>query len=188
MSPAEPFDRQPILETERLVLRPWREADFDALYAVARDPLIWAIHPAHDRWQEPVFRAFMDGATDGGGAIVVIDKARGQIIGSSRWQGLDPADGGSVEIGWTFLARDYWGGSWNRELKRAMIAHALRGVGQVWFMVGEDNLRSRRALEKIGARLDPDYREVRQMAGQPVTHLRYLIDRTDFAEGPLEGE
>jgi RimJ/RimL family protein N-acetyltransferase len=104
-------DRQPTLEGERLLLRPLRADDWEATFAVASDPLIWEVHPANDRWQEPVFRAYFDDALAQGGALAVIDRATGAIIGSSRFQNHDPADGGSVEIGWTFLARSHWGGA-----------------------------------------------------------------------------
>ena len=148
------MDWQPVLNGDRLTLRPLAPDDWQALFAVASDPLIWDIHPAHDRWQEPVFRAFFADALAGGGAVAVIDRASGAIIGSSRWQGYDPANGGSVEIGWTFLARSHWGGACNRELKRLMLAHAFGQVERVAFRVGETNLRSRRAMEKIGGRLE----------------------------------
>jgi RimJ/RimL family protein N-acetyltransferase len=107
------LDRQPVLEDERILLRPLRPDDWDALFAAASDPLIWQQHPAHDRWQEPVFHAFFADALAQGGALVAIDKASGAVIGSSRYQGLEAADGGSVEIGWTFLARRFWGGTVN---------------------------------------------------------------------------
>ena len=175
---------QPVLEGERLLLRPLRQQDWDALFAIASDPLIWEIHPAHDRWQEPVFRAFFADALTNGGAVVVIDKASGSIVGSSRWQGYDPADGGSVEIGWTFLARSHWGGRYNPELKRLMLAYALNHVERVEFRVGESNYRSRRAMEKVGAELT-DRRETIVRAGVPVTHLLYEINRKGFAKGPL---
>ena len=116
------MDRQPVLEGERLLLRPLRDSDWDALYAVASDRELWANHPSHDRWQEPVFRAYFDDALAQGGALAVVDKASGAVVGSSRFQGYDPADGGSVEIGWTFLARSHWGGSYNAEMKRLMLA------------------------------------------------------------------
>ena len=179
------LDRQPVLEDEHIRLRPLRESDWDALFAVASDPLIWEQHPAHDRWQEPVFRAFFDDALAGGGALVAIDCASDAVIGSSRFQGLDEADGGSVEIGWTFLARSHWGGTYNRAMKRLMLAHALASVGEVRFLVGESNTRSRRALEAIGAKLT-DRREARIMAGgRIVPHLTYAITREGFANGPL---
>ncbi|MFN3989630.1 MAG: GNAT family N-acetyltransferase [Erythrobacter sp.] len=179
------FDRQPVLEGELLILRPLQAEDWDALYAVASDPLIWRQHPAHDRWQEPVFRTFFADALANKGALVIIDKPSGAVIGSSRYQGLDEANGGSVEIGWTFLARSHWGGSTNRELKRLMLAHALASLAECRFVVGEANHRSRRAMEKIGARLT-DHTEVRAMAGGAMLrHVTYVITRRDFATGPL---
>lgn len=178
------LDRQPTLTAERLVLRPLRADDWDALFAVAADPLIWAGHPAHDRWREDVFRVFFDDALVQRGALAVIDKASGAVIGSSRFQAYDPADGGSVEIGWTFLARSHWGGTCNREMKRLMLAHALRSVARVVFLVGKDNIRSRTAMTRIGGRLT-DRTTLATMAGADVTHVVFEITRADFAAGPL---
>jgi RimJ/RimL family protein N-acetyltransferase len=181
------LDRQPLLEGEHITLRPLRAEDWDALFAVASDPLIWEQHPAHDRWQEPVFRVFFEDALANKGALVVIDRATSAVIGSSRFQGLEEADGGSVEIGWTFLARSHWGGRTNHEMKRLMLAHALASVAECRFLVGQANTRSRRALERIGARLT-DRREERIMAGgEIIPHLTYVITRDDFAQGPLAG-
>lgn len=179
------LDRQPVLEGEHVILRPLRADDWDGLFAVASDPLIWEQHPAHDRWQEPVFRAFFEDALANRGALVALDAATGAVIGSSRFQGLEEEGGGSVEIGWTFLARSHWGGRWNHEMKRLMLAHALASVAEVRFLVGETNTRSRRALENIGAQLS-DRREERIMAGgEVIPHLTYVIARESFATGPL---
>lgn len=175
------LDRQPILEGPTLRLRPLAPGDWDALFAVASDPLIWTQHPAHDRWQEPVFRAFFDEALDGNGALVVEERASGRIIGSSRYDHARALPG-EVEIGWTFLARDHWGGATNGEMKRLMIDHALGVMQAVIFLVGETNLRSRRALEKIGARLTPRVDEA-EMAGRTVRHLVYRIGREGWGPG-----
>jgi len=177
-------DRQPVLEGERLLLRPLRPDDWEALFAVASDPQVWALHPAHDRWQEPVFRAFFDDALANEGALAVVEKASGAIVGSSRFQGYDPADGGSVEIGWSFLPRRLWGGGYNAEMKRLMLAHALQHVERVLFRVGADNVVSRGAMRNIGGRLT-DRTEVKELAGEPVVHVIYEIDREGFATGPL---
>ena len=179
--------RQPTLTGETVLLRPLTEHDWDALFAIAADKLVWELHPAHDRWKEPVFREFFENALRYKGAIVMIERSTGTIFGSSRWQGVvehTDTEPSSVEIGWTFLARSHWGGTWNRELKRLMLGHALRHVETVEFQVGEGNLRSRRALEKIGGRLT-DRTTVVEMADGPVRHVIYEITRESFAKGPL---
>lgn len=175
------IERQPHLITPTLHLRPLLHGDWDALYAVASDPAIWALHPAHDRWREPVFHKFFQQALDSGGALVAIDPAQGEIIGSSRFD-LARAGPGEMEIGWTFLARRYWGGAMNAVLKRTMIGHALRFVDRVIFVVGEGNLRSRRAMEKIGGVLTE---RIVESSGSPGRHVVYAIDRANFQAGPL---
>src|SRR5574341_177998 len=149
-----PFDLQPTLEGELLSLRPLRPEDWDALYAVASDPLIWEQHPARDRYEEEVFRQFFREALASGGAFVVLDArkpdaGRDTIIGSSRYFGYN-VERSEIEIGWTFLARAYWGGRYNREMKQLMLRHAFQFVERVVFLVGPRNLRSQRAMEKIG--------------------------------------
>jgi RimJ/RimL family protein N-acetyltransferase len=144
-----PFELQPTLTGERLQLRPLRPEDWDALYAAASDPLIWAQHPESDRYTPEVFRRYFDSGLASGGAFAVVDRRTGRIIGSTRYHAYSEADG-EVEIGWTFLTRDYWGGDYNREMKRLLVDHALRSVRRVVFMVGVTNIRSQRAMEKIG--------------------------------------
>ncbi|MCC6906380.1 MAG: GNAT family N-acetyltransferase [Phycisphaerales bacterium] len=170
-----PFDLQPTLQGELVQLRPLREEDWDDLYAVARDPLIWEQHPHHNRWQPGVFRAFFDKGMQSGGALVVIDRATGLLIGSSRFHPHDEQDGGDLEIGWTFLARSHWGGSYNREMKRLMLEHAFKYVDRVMFLVGASNLRSQRAMEKIGA-IRTGTRDIE--GGLP--HVVYHIERAAF--------
>ncbi|HZF44186.1 MAG TPA: GNAT family N-acetyltransferase [Sphingomonadaceae bacterium] len=175
---------QPILDGEGILLRPLRPDDYDALFAAASDPLIWALHPAHDRYQEPVFRRFFDKALACGGALVVVDRASGGVIGTTRFYFEHVQDPGEVELGYTFLARAHWGGATNRELKRLMLAHAFTFAHTALFSVGEGNLRSRRALEKIGGRLT-ERRFADEVNGQPVVHLVYAITADDFARSPL---
>jgi len=144
-----PFDLQPTLRGARVLLRPLHLDDWDALYAVASDPLIWEQHPARDRYQEPVFREFFREALAGGGAFVIVDATDGRVIGSSRYHGYKPEQS-EIEIGWSFLARAYWGGAYNREVKQLMLEHAFNYVNTVVFLVGPTNVRSQRAMEKIG--------------------------------------
>lgn len=178
------MDRQPALEGETLLLRPLCEEDRAALFAVASDPQLWALHPAHDRWQRPVFDALFDEALARGGALAVIDKASGRIVGSSQYRPSAKVPD-AVEIGWTFLARDQWGGAVNRELKRLMLTHLLDHAERAVFRVGAENWRSRRAMEKIGGRLLELTEDVAYPDGRKISHVFYEIDRAGFAAGPL---
>ena len=144
------FDLQPTLKGDLIELHPLRTKDFDALFRAASDPLIWEQHPENDRYTKPVFHRYFDGAIDSKGAFAIIERKSGRIIGSSRYCNLKPAES-EVEIGWTFLEREFWGGEYNRELKKLMLDHAFQFVDRVVFVVGENNLRSQKALEKIGA-------------------------------------
>jgi RimJ/RimL family protein N-acetyltransferase len=166
-------DFQPALEGELLRLRPLMAEDWPALYAAASDPLIWAIHPEPERHQEDVFRRYFDGALEGGKALVVLDRNTGEIIGSSRYHDYDPVRS-EVEIGWTFLVRRCWGGAYNRELKRLMLDHAFGFLEVVIFWVGEHNLRSQRAMQKIGGVLRPGMVE-RAYHGRVVPHVIFEI-------------
>jgi RimJ/RimL family protein N-acetyltransferase len=166
---------QPTLTGPTLSLRAIRADDFADLYAIARDPELWVLHPARDRWQEPQFRAYFDTWLIRGGGLLIAERASGRVIGASCYS-IEGRLPGEVEIGWTFLARDHWGGATNRELKRLMIAHALKSFERVVFRVADTNLRSRSALEKIGAVLTDRTEEI-EVGGQQVTHLVYAIDR-----------
>ena len=144
-----PIDLQPTLTGSLVILRPLRESDWDALFAVAADPLIWEQHPAHDRYRESVFREFFREAMESGGAFLVHDAVTGAVIGSSRYFGYD-ANAREIEIGWTFLARSHWGGRYNGEMKRLMLDHAFQVVESVLFLIGPDNVRSQTAVTRIG--------------------------------------
>lgn len=145
-----PFDLQPTLRGGLVELRPLEPQDFDTLFAVASDPLIWEQHPESDRYKRERFQVYFQSGLDCGGALLAIDAKTGAVIGSSRYFGYDPK-ASEIEIGWTFLARKYWGGEYNGEMKRLMLRHAFRFVENVVFLIGADNLRSRKAVEKIGA-------------------------------------
>ena len=148
----EAFELQPHLVGDLIEVRPLRPDDWETLFAVASDRLIWEQHPASDRYQKKVFREFFREALESGGALIVIDRKTQATIGSSRYFGFEPEQS-EIEIGWTFLARSYWGGKYNGELKRLMLDHALRFVDNVIFKIGPTNFRSRRAVEKIGGTL-----------------------------------
>lgn len=173
MSTNEAFTLQPVLEGPTIKLRPLRKDDFDALYAAASDPLIWEQHPAR-RYELPVFKQWFEDSLASGGALVVIDKATDTIIGSSRYYDWDP-EKKEIAIGFTFLARRYWGGATNREMKRLMLDHAFKAADTVWFHVDVTNIRSAKAMEKIGATLS--HRAVKPMAGSAREYLFFKIEK-----------
>jgi RimJ/RimL family protein N-acetyltransferase len=173
------FELQPTLTGELLHLRPLREEDFAQLYAVASDPFIWEVHPARDRYKREVFEQFFSDAMKSGGAFLVADCKSEGVIGSSRYFGYDPAKS-EVEIGWTFLARSHWGGKHNFELKRLMLRHAFRFVENVVFLVGPQNWRSQRAMEKIGGVFIGT-----RTGSTGQESVVYLITRPSFEAGPL---
>jgi len=177
------LDLQPTLIHPLVRLRPARADDWPALFAAANDPGIWADHPAQDRWQEPVFRAFFEDGLASGGMLVAQDPASDAIIGASRFD-FSRASPGELEVGWTFLIRDRWGGRVNPVMKALMTGHALAAVDRVIFLIGETNIRSRTAIERVGAVLTDRVVEALLSTG-PVTHVVYAIDRAGFAAGPL---
>src|SRR6266487_5502084 len=170
-----PFDLQPNLKGELIGLRPLRPEDWDDLFAVASDALIWEQHPESDRYKEDVFRIFFQDALESGGAFVVIDRKSQRIIGSTRFYGYDQ-EKSEIEIGWTFLARKYWGGRYNREMKQLMLRHAFKFVESVVFLVGEKNIRSQKATEKIGAVKSGTAKKVYGNSPASV-NIRYMIKK-----------
>lgn len=173
------FDLQPTLTGQLLQLRPLRREDFDELFRAASDPLIWEQHPESDRYQRSVFQRYFDTAIESGGAFAILDRATGRIIGSSRYWNV-AEHGSEVEIGWTFLERDHWGGKYNRELKTLMLDHAFRFVERVIFVIGENNLRSQKATQKIGARFLRKTARPSSSGGKETTNIVLAIDRTAY--------
>ncbi len=165
---------QPRLQNDLVTVRPLQADDFAALFEVASDPLLWEQHPARGRYQEPVFRAFFDDARKSGGALLLQDRRTAATIGTSRYAALD-MQRSEVEIGWTFLARACWGGRFNAEMKSLMLQHAFRHVESVIFDVGAANLRSQKAVLKLGATRDSAATSAYGAQG-----VRYRLTRTAY--------
>jgi RimJ/RimL family protein N-acetyltransferase len=141
---------QPTLYNEFVSLRPLIQDDFESLFAVAADELLWEQHPAKERSQRNGFTTFFDKALQSGGALVMIDTITQEIIGTSRYYEWSETEA-SVAIGYTFIARKYWGTAYNRTVKDLMLQHAFQFADKVLFYVDSENLRSTKAIEKLGA-------------------------------------
>jgi RimJ/RimL family protein N-acetyltransferase len=178
-----PFDLQPTLENPWIRLRPLREDDFERLYAVAADPLIWEQHPSRTRYQREVFENYFRGAMESRGALLILDAQSGQELGSSRYYDWDESKR-HVAIGYTFIARSHWGAAkggrnYNRELKRLMLDHAFQFAEAVLFHVGAANMRSRMAMQKLGATLIGE--AAIAYYGEPSNqNVIYRIERADW--------
>ncbi len=136
--------------------------------------MIWEQHPEPLRYQRQVFESgFFAGALASGGALVVTDNSTGKVVGSSRYYDWNPAEA-EVAIGFTFLARSHWGGATNREMKQLMLNHAFQWAKVVWFHVGKNNWRSRKAMEKIGGTLS--HEERKELNGVVHDYAYYKIE------------
>lgn len=139
------------LETNAFSLEQTTSLDFDLLYEIASNPVVWEQHPEKDRWKRPVFSAFFQGAIENDlGCFTIRDKSAGIVIGSTRFYSHDVA-GKAVRLGYTFLCPKYWGSGTNLEMKEVLLEHAFTIVDQVYFDIGKENFRSRKAVEKLGA-------------------------------------
>ena len=144
------FTIQPTLENENLRLVPITESDFETLYEVASDPEVWSMHPNKERYKREVFQNFFNGAIDSRGAFLVIDKNSEEVLGSTRFYDYDENDD-SILIGYTFYGTKSWGKNINASIKKMMLDYIFQFVNKVIFHVGKDNIRSVKAMNKLGA-------------------------------------
>lgn len=172
-----PFDLQPTLQNEWVLLKPLNEQDFETLYKVASDPLIWEQHPNKDRYKREVFQNYFRGAIESGGAFAVYDAHSNEMIGCTRFYDLNISDR-SIFIGYTFIARRCWGGSYNSSMKRLMIQHAFKYVDKVIFHIGVNNIRSRKAMERIGGKLTGEV-NIAYYGEPPHINCVYEISKSD---------
>ncbi|NGM66897.1 GNAT family N-acetyltransferase [Sphingobacterium sp. SGR-19] len=172
------FDIQPTLENEKIVLYPLQEGDFEALYTTASDPKIWEQHPNKNRWRKDVFSMFFDGAIQSKGAFKIVDKATGNIIGSTRFYDYDKQQD-SLFIGYTFYAIDYWGKGINQSVKTMMLDYIFQFVSKVKFYIGTENIRSQIAISRIGAQKIAE-QEVTYFGEAPRLNFVYEISKEEF--------
>ena len=145
------FSIQTRLKTENVKLVPLQTDDFEQLFAVASDPLVWEQHPNKDRYKREVFENFFQGAMESGGAFKIVEQNKGEVAGSTRFYDYNAEDN-SIFIGYTFYGTKFWGSKLNPQVKKLMLDYIFQYVDKVNFHVGKDNIRSQKAMEKMGAR------------------------------------
>ena len=175
---------QPTLEDDLIILRPLEENDFELLYEVAKDPLIWEQHPCKDRFKREVYTDFFKESIESKGALLIVDKVSNKVIGSTRFKPISGVDS-AVEIGWSFLSRKYWGGVYNKSMKKLMIDYAFESIEDVIFYIGKENVRSQKAVEKIGGkRLTESHKHLIKNSESDWT---YRINKEDWNRMKKEG-
>lgn len=144
------FSIQTVLENENFKLIPLQESDFERLFAVAADPKVWEQHPNKDRYKREIFENFFNGAMESKGAFLIFDKNSDQVLGSTRFYDFNEKEN-NILIGYTFYGTNSWGKNINPQIKKLMLDYIFQFVEEVLFHVGKDNIRSQKAVERLGA-------------------------------------
>ncbi|WP_346239445.1 GNAT family N-acetyltransferase [Niabella insulamsoli] len=168
-----PINIQPKLESENILLSPLNERDFDTLYLAASNPKIWEQHPNKERWKKEVFKTFFVGAIQSKGAFKIIDKSSDSVIGSTRFYDLSEQES-SIQIGYTFYKTEYWGRGTNNLVKTLMLDYIFNYVSKVYFHIGANNIRSQKAIVKLGA-LKVGEQEVTYFGEKPMQNFVYEL-------------
>ena len=174
------------LETERLILRDWREDDLDALHAINSDPLVMAtIGPLQDRetTRAGLGRLMARTVNDGHTFWALERKSDGRMIGfCGVARGTVPEIADEIEVGWR-LAADCWGQAYAREAAVAARAwfFANRPGRRICAITSVNNVRSRGLMERLGMRRDPgmdfEYAGPGLPEGSPLRpHVTYWLE------------
>ena len=169
------FNLQPeVLEDDIIKLIPLQENHFEELCKAASDPLIWEQYPIKDRYKLENFKPFFEGAINSNGAFLILEKATSEIMGTTRFYDYN-AENLSVGIGFTFITRKFWGGPYNKAVKKVMIDYAFESLNSVIFHVAFENHRSQKAVLKLGAE---KINEVNfNMNGVDILHFEYELQK-----------
>ena len=176
----------PTIQTERLTLRSFTEADREPFAAMNADPEVMRHFP------EPLDRAMSDALVDrildgwgerGLGLWAVERREDGAFLGfvGLSTPTFDAHFTPAVEIGWR-LARDAWGHGYATEAARAGVAYGFETLGleEIVSFTTKDNVRSRGVMERLGMTRDPadDFDHPGLPAGHPLRrHVLYRLRR-----------
>ncbi|MHC0448209.1 GNAT family N-acetyltransferase [Flavobacterium sp. 3-218] len=169
---------QPVLENDLCILSPLEEKDFDTLYKAASDPKIWEQHPNKDRWKKEVFENFFEGAIKSKGAFKIINKATGEVVGSTRFYDFNQEED-CIFIGYTFYTVSCWGKGFNLSVKKMMLDYLFEYVSKVRFHIGSENIRSQIAISRVGAEKIAE-EEVAYFGEKPKLNFVYQIDKANW--------
>lgn len=168
------------IQTRRLLLRPWTEADAPALYKYASDPDIgpaagWAVHPNVEHSRE-ILRTTL--IAEHSFALTLPDTD--EPIGSIGLFGGDTCSGGELELGY-WLGKPYWGQGLMSEACRAVLAYGFEALHcrRIWCSHFRGNEKSRRVMEKCGFQ-PVFYKEYTTQTGERRISKYYALRREEF--------
>ncbi|MBL6864159.1 MAG: GNAT family N-acetyltransferase [Rhodospirillales bacterium] len=159
------------LENDKIALIQTKISHFDEIYLVASNRVIWEQHPEKDRWRRNKFEKFFKAGIENNlGCFSIYDKNLNKKIGLTRFYSYNEDDN-AVRIGYTFIDPEYWGTGCNKQIKKLMLDYAFKYIDKVYFDIGFNNFRSRRAVEKLGAILSSEISD---------GMVEYLLNRSSF--------
>lgn len=146
-----------MLETERLIMRPWKETDAEDLFKYASDPDVgpiagWPVHTSVEESREVIINAL-----NGPECYAICRKEDGKAIGAIELKLQDYsnfAEGDDeCEMGY-WIGKPYWGQGLMPEAARELIRHGFEDLGmtKIWCGYYEGNEKSKRVQEKVGFR------------------------------------
>lgn len=146
------FPKDLILENETILLRPLTEQDFSLLWPLTQEPELWEYF-THDLSKFEAFKPWASDHFEGKRLqFVILDKKTNQVAGSSGFGNYSQRDQ-RVEIGWTWIGKEFHGTGLNPSVKKLMLAYAFDSLNlkRVEFKTDVLNLPARKALIKLGA-------------------------------------
>ena len=171
-----------IIETDRLILRPWRDSDAEALYKYASSPEVgpaagWPVHASVEQ-----SRDFIQTVFSAPEVYAVVLKSTGEPVGCCGFVGLDEQPG-EAEIGY-WIGRPYWGQGLIPEAVKALLARGFNelGLNAVWCGFYDENLKSRRVSEKCGFRYHHTNADVMTPLGDIRTEHRCLMTKACYED------
>ena len=144
---------QPTLTNNYLTIKPLQHCHYKSLFAIACNPLVWAQHPNPNRYKQAEFEVYFKGAMQSGGAFIILVTNTNEVVGCTRFYDFNTTTK-NIFIGYTFVAINFWGSELNGATKKLLINYVFaNNIDTVQFHIGKYNIRSQKAIAKIGATL-----------------------------------
>jgi RimJ/RimL family protein N-acetyltransferase len=153
-----------VLKGKTVELHPLEVENFEKLLEAASNQEIWELTSVNYSVPD-IFYSNSNAALQGreNGTVypfIIVDKSTKEIIGTTRFLDIAPSDG-KLEIGVTWIKKEYWGSTVNLECKLLLLSYSfdILNANRVQFRAKADNLRSRKAIEKIGGVFEGVFRK-----------------------------